>query len=172
MDLNTFNELRSTRGQAAIADAFDLAPTETAFLACYEKLRKVYDPALARAALETVLLRQKARVKFSHADLMYFTREALEQATGEAAAGHRAARLAPFVVVADLCCGIGGDTLSLAAAGTTVHAVESDPLRLAMAKANAEALGRTDRVTFHEAYALTVPLPDVLAAFADPGRRA
>jgi hypothetical protein len=41
-----------------------------------------------------------------------------------------------------------------------------------MAKANASALGLADRVTFQEADAITVPLPDVRAAFADPGRRA
>ncbi len=154
------------------ADAAALSPTEYTFLAGYEKLRKKHPVALAKAALETVLLRVKARVKFANADRMYFTREALEQATGDVVARHRARRFAPFGVVADLCCGIGGDTLALAASGLTVHAVESDPLRLAMAHANAATLGVADRIVFHDADALTVPLPEARAAFADPGRRA
>jgi hypothetical protein len=172
MELATFRELITPTGQAAIADAAALAPTDAAFLASFEKLRKRHAPELAKAALETVLLRRKARVKFARAERMYFTREALEQATGEVAAGHRATRFAPYGVAADLCCGIGGDALALAAVGLTVHAVESDPLRLAMARANAQAFAVADRITFHEADALTAPLPDVRAAFADPARRA
>lgn len=172
MELATFQELVKPTGQAAIADAVALAPTDAAFLASFEKLRKRHAPELAKAALETVLLRRKARVKFARADRMYFTREALEQATGEVAAGHRATRFALYGVMADLCCGIGGDALALAASGLRVHAVESDPLRLAMARANALALGVEDRITFREADALAAPLPDVRAAFADPARRA
>jgi SAM-dependent methyltransferase len=171
MDVATFQELLSQKGQTALADAEALATIETGFLDCFEKLRKRHAPALAKAAIETILLRRKARMKFTSADRMYFTREALEQATGELAARHRARRFAPFGAVADLGCGIGGDTLALAGAGLTVHAVESDPLRLAMAQANAEALRLANRIVFHEGDALTVPLPDVRAAFADPARR-
>jgi THUMP domain-containing protein/RNA cap guanine-N2 methyltransferase len=172
MDLATFTELLSAKGQVALTDAAALAPSEATFLGCFEKLRKHHQPALAKAALETVLLRERAHVKFANADRMYFTREALEQATGEVAARHRAGRFAPYGFVADLCCGIGGDTLALAASGLTVHAVESDSLRLAMALANAQAAGVSERITFHEGDALTVSLPEVRAAFADPARRA
>lgn len=171
MDLATFNELLTPAGQAALLEATALAPTEAKFLADYEKLRKRRSPALAKAALETALLRAKARTKFSDANRMYFTREALEQSTGDVAASHRAKRFLTFEEVADLCCGIGGDALALASTGLTVHAVESDPLRLAMAEANANALGLASRVRFHLGDALTVPLPDVRAAFVDPDRR-
>ncbi|WP_439621969.1 THUMP-like domain-containing protein [Gemmata sp.] len=171
MDLTTFRELLTPAGQRVLLAAAALGPTEAAFLACFEKLRKHSPPPLAKAALDTVLLRLRARPKFAAADRMYFTREALEQATGDAVATYRAARYASFGVVADLCCGIGGDALAFAAAGLTVHAVELDPLRAAMAAANAAALGVADRVTVHEADALTVPLPGVRAAFADPNRR-
>jgi SAM-dependent methyltransferase len=171
MDLATFNELLSPAGRAALAEAATLAPTQSTYLAAAGRLRKRFPPALAAAALETVVLRAKARAKFAAADQMFFTREALEQATGDAAATHRARRLAPYGVVADLCCGIGGDTLALAADGATVHAVESDPLRLAMTEANARALGLAERIRIHLGDAVTVPLPDVRAAFADPDRR-
>jgi hypothetical protein len=117
------------------------------------------------------LLRIRGRTKFAAADAMYFTREALEQASGDAAARHRATRFVPYGVVADLGCGIGGDSLAFAAAGLTVHAVESDPLRAAMAEGNAAVLGFAERITVHVADALAVPFPDVRAAFADPGRR-
>jgi SAM-dependent methyltransferase len=96
----------------------------------------------------------------------------LEQATSEVVARHRAARFAAFGRVADLCCGVGGDALALAAAGASVEAVDSDPLRVAMAEANASALGLAGRVRGHVADALIVPLPGVEAAFADPSRRA
>lgn len=187
MDIDTLQQLLTPAGQAALADAAVLSPTDATFLACYESLRKrLAQPAvqghsgrgvrpelnaspLAKAAVETALLRLKARAKFADADRMYFTREALEQATSDAVARHRARRFAPYGRVADLCCGIGGDALALAAAGCAVEAVDSDPLRAAMAEANAAAVGRDVRVRVGDALAL--PL-DVSAAFADPDRRA
>jgi hypothetical protein len=103
---------------------------------------------------------------------MYFTREALEQASGEVIAQYRAQRFVSYGEVADLCCGIGGDALALASAGLAVQGVEIDPLRVAVANANAQALGLADRIRVSEADALTIPLPGVRAAFADPSRRA
>ncbi|MBA4190285.1 MAG: SAM-dependent methyltransferase [Planctomycetaceae bacterium] len=172
MDLAIFRELLSPAGQRTLAAAAALEPTEARFLACFDKLRKHHPATLAKAALEIALLRVRGRAKFAAADRMYFTREALEQSSGDIVAKYRAARLAPFGVVADLCCGIGGDSLAFAASGLTVHAVELDPLRVAMATANAAALGLSGRITVHTADALTVPVPDVRAAFADPSRRA
>ena len=172
MDLGTFRQLLAPAGQAALAEATALAPTEPTFLACFEKLRKRHPEEVAKAAVETAILRAKAGEKFAHADRMYFTREALEQSTSEAVARHRAKRFASHKLVADLCCGIGGDALALAAAGLRVQAVDSDPLRVAMAEANAVALGFTDRIRCVVGDALAVPLPGVNAAFADPARRA
>jgi SAM-dependent methyltransferase len=172
MDTAAFRELLTPPGQAALAAAAALGPTEAGFLATFEKLRKSFPAGLAKAALETALLRERARAKFAVADRLYFTREALEQASGDAAAAHRAGRFAALGEVADLCCGIGADSLALAAAGLTVQAAETDPLLAAMARANAAALGFGDRITVHEADALTALLPGVRAAFADPARRA
>jgi SAM-dependent methyltransferase len=172
MDRHTFRELLSPAGGRALAGAVALAPTEATFLACATALRKAHPPEVARAALEMVLLRAKARAKFARADALFFTREALEQATAEAVARHRARRLAPFGRVADLCCGIGGDALALAEAGATVDAVDTDELRLAMCAANAAALGFAARVRCVPGDALAVPLPEARAAFADPNRRA
>jgi hypothetical protein len=171
MDIATFHALLAHSGQEALADAMTLEPTETAFLACFEKLRKRYPAPLAKAAIETALLRIKALNKFDSGARMYFTREALEQGSGDLAAAHRANRFVPFGVVADLCCGIGGDSLAFARTGLTVHAVDCDSLRLAMTGANAVALGFKNRIHLHEDDALTIPLPDARAAFADPARR-
>ncbi|AWM36105.1 Methyltransferase domain protein [Gemmata obscuriglobus] len=172
MDLETFRELLSPTGQRLLRQAVSLQPTETTFLTCAATLRKHHAPALAQAALETALLRTKAREKFADAALMYFTREALEQSTSEIVGRHRARRFAEFGNVADLCCGIGADAIALARAGLTVAAVDLDPLRVAMCGANAAALGVTDRVRGIAGDALAAPLPDARAAFADPDRRA
>ena len=77
---------------------------------------------------------------------MFFTRPGLEQASAEVIAGHRSARYAGAGLVADLCCGIGGDLVALAA-GRDVLAVDRDPLHLRMAQANAEVYGVAAGVT-------------------------
>ncbi len=92
MNVETFRQLLAPAGQAALAEAAALAPSESAFLACFETLRKHYPAELVKAALEMAILRVKAHAKFTDADRMYFTREALEQATSEAVARHRCAR--------------------------------------------------------------------------------
>jgi SAM-dependent methyltransferase len=172
MDLPTFRDLLTPAGQAALLAAAALGPTEAGFLAAFEAVRKRHPPALAKAAVETVLLRRRASAKFAAADRMYFTREALEQASGGAVAAYRAGRLAAYPVVLDLGCGVGADALALAAAGCRVEAIDRDELRLAMAGANAAALGLADRVRVTRGDVLAMPLPPADAAVADPSRRA
>src|SRR5690606_4135508 len=81
-------------------------------LALQKTLRRRWPDELVRAALLQHALRERARAKFRNADQMWFDRVALEQATSEAVARHKAARFQGEVD--DLCCGIGGDTLALA----------------------------------------------------------
>jgi SAM-dependent methyltransferase len=104
------------------------------------ELRARYSVELVTAALAQHDLRLRARAKFSRALDMYFTRPGLEQASAEVIAGHRSARYARAGLVADLCCGIGGDLVALAA-GRGLLAVDRDPLHLRMAQANAEVYG-------------------------------
>ncbi len=92
MNNDLFQELLSTTGQIALAEAMGLEPADERFLNCFEKLRKKYPPPLAKAAIEMAILRSKARRKFETAHVMYFTREALEQSSGDIAANHRAKR--------------------------------------------------------------------------------
>jgi len=171
MDLPAFRRLLTPQGRSAVAVAAGPDLTEANLLACHQRLRKQYPEDIARAAVETALLRRKAADKFSRADRMYFTREALEQSSGEAVSRYRAQRFGRFEHVADLCCGVGGDLIGLSEA-VRVTAVDADPLRLAMAAENLRAYDRADRVTFVEGDVLTVPLPGIEAAFCDPDRRA
>ena len=169
MDLATFAQLLGPVGRSALTAATDLGPTVATYPALADRLGKHFPAALARAALDTVLLRAKARAKFTRADAMFFTREALEMATGEVVARHRAGRFAGFAAVADLGCGVGGDAIGLAAGGRGVRAVDSDPVLVRMAEANLAAYGL--RAEFAVSDVLTDPLPAADAAFADPGRR-
>jgi hypothetical protein len=135
------------------------------------ELRAAYPAELVAAALTLHGLRVRAGAKFTLAERMWFTREGLEQASSERAAAHRAARFHPYATVADLCTGIGGDLLALAA-GRAVLAVDLDPVRLRLAFANAEVHGVSGRVRPRCADARDVPLHGVGAVFVDPARRA
>ncbi|MEU4227289.1 class I SAM-dependent methyltransferase [Nonomuraea sp. NPDC026600] len=85
------------------------------------------------------------------------------------AGGGQGAAEGPRVV--DVCCGIGGDFIALARAGCVVDALDLDPLTVAVARANAEALGLGDRVTVRVGDAATVSPEDYDWLFADPARR-
>ena len=108
-------------------------------------------------------LRLRARAKFSRALDMFFTRPGLEQASAEVIARYRTARYAGTGLVADLCCGIGGDLVALAA-GRRVLAVDRDPLHLRMARANAGVYGVAAGVTADAADVREVSLGGVAGA--------
>ncbi|HKB04842.1 MAG TPA: hypothetical protein VKD90_21645, partial [Gemmataceae bacterium] len=169
MDLPAFHRLLTAEGQTALAAAIELRPTESTLLAVRQRLHKQFPDELAKAALETAVLRRKAAGKVTLADRMYFTREALEQSSGETISTYRAKRFGEFERVGDLCCGIGGDLIGLSAV-TNVVAVDADPLRLAMAEENLRAYGRRDRATFIHGDVVSVTLPDLAGAFLDPDR--
>ena len=174
MDLASFTHLLTPAGQEALAHAQLLEPREVDFLSHYQHLEKTYPRDLARAALETAILRLEASLKYPQSDKMYFTREALEQSSSFMVSAYRAARFHSFERLLDLGCSIGGDTINLANYAPTI-AVDIDPLRLTMAQANNQALGWADQVRFVQSD-LTCSLPvsgfKQLAAFFDPARRA
>jgi SAM-dependent methyltransferase len=89
--------------------------------------------------LEQIELREKARAKFAAAGRMFFTSRALEQATDEIVAAHKAARFSAPSRVFDLCCGVGGDLLALARRGETLG-FDRDPIMATIATANARLL--------------------------------
>jgi hypothetical protein len=173
MDAAAFRDLLSPAGQQALQAAEGLQPVETDFLRHFSHLARRFPPDLARAALETAILRREAGDKFPQAERMYFTRPALEQASSQALSTYRVQRFAPFDRLADLGCSIGGDTLSLAAQAPTL-AIDLDALRLALAQANLQALGLAQRarlVRADLADLLPLHLNASLALFFDPARR-
>jgi hypothetical protein len=183
MDVETFHALLTPSGQEALQAAMAFSPREENFLADFTDLSRLYYPDLARAALEIAILRGEAMDKFPRAGEMYFTRQALEQASAGEVSAYRVERYRPYNCVADLGCSIGGDTLALAGCVPTIG-LDRDPLRLAMAQANMTALGLTHRAAFIQADLIshlplwcdhridTLVYPYSIALFFDPSRRA
>ncbi|MBX7558521.1 methyltransferase, partial [Streptomyces sp. tea 10] len=96
-------------------------------------------PELVAAVLTQSRLRAKAHAKFGDfARHMVFTRDGVEQATRWSVAALHAQRFAQAGIehVVDLGCGIGADSLALAALERTVTAVERDPVTAAVATVN------------------------------------
>lgn len=164
---SVFHALQQQPDVLAEVAALDLRPAQT--LAVLTRLRKNYPADIAAAALETTVLRQKAIHKFSRADQMFLTSDALQQATHEVVAQYHARLLAPFTTLADLGCSIGGDLIHMAQQADTVG-IDRDPVRLLMARHNVRVYGAAAEVVQAD---LTRPLPlhQIEAAFFDPARR-
>ena len=172
MRLRHFKFLLSPAGQQLLTELSAMTINADNHLPLASQLRQKVSSNQVHALLETALLRQRATKKFTRAGSMYFTREALEQATAELVAAHRAKRFQAkgFNYVADLGCGIGGDSIALASQGQVIG-VEQARLRLAMARENLKAYDHGDGFEALQADLLELsPLP-VDALFADPGRR-
>ena len=131
------------------------------------------DAERSAAATTQVQLRIRAVAKFGDAaPHLFFTPDALEQATRQRVAAHRAARLAaaiPGGSVIDLGCGIGGDLIAFARAGLVAAGVDQDPIRVEMARANLAAIDLAGAVQVGDV--TTIDPSGFDAAFADPARR-
>ena len=136
--MGRFAALLSPRGQQLLAELRQ--QEDPAALRLATGLRARYPVDLVVDALAQHELRLLARAKFSRAMDMFFTRAGLEQASAEVIARYRSARYAEAGLVADLCCGIGGDLAALAG-GRRVLAVDTDLLHLRMARENARVYG-------------------------------
>lgn len=98
-----------------------------------------HSPELVAAVMTQSKLRARAVDKFGEfASSMLFTHHGLEQATRLPVAALHAGRFqrAGLTSVADLGCGIGGDSIALAGLGLDVHAVDRDPVTVAVATVN------------------------------------
>ena len=171
MDLETFEHLLSPSGQDLLAEVEARSGAESD-LALGTSLRRSHPAELVAVALTQHELRVKARSKFGEdAARMYFTHDALEQATRTTVARSRARRLkaAGTTAVVDLGCGIGGDLVAFARAGLRVRGVERDPVRAAIARVNLRALG-LDGEVIEADLADVRPLSDEVP-FLDPARR-
>ena len=165
-------DLLSAEGQQLLSwlSGQDVTPDRALKLA--EELRGRYPADLVAAALTQQALRMAGRAKFSRAEAMLFTRAGLEQASSDVTAAHSARRFAGLGLIADLCCGIGGNLAALANAAGHVIAVDSDLRTLMFAMHNAAVYGSASRVT-----PVCADVRDLHfggsaeAAFIDPARR-
>lgn len=162
--------LLSARGRELLGRLGQEDVTPDTALRVAARLRGEYPAELVRDALAQHELRMRAGAKFARAADMFFTRAGLEQASSEPVARHRARRYDGAQQVADLCCGIGGDLIALAA-GRPVLAVDRDPVHLRMAGANAGAYGVAGGVTTVLADVRDAGLAGADAVFIDPARR-
>jgi hypothetical protein len=173
---STLAALRTADGAALLAAVAARGVADDQVLATTTAVRAAgHSPELVAAAVETIRLRARAVAKFgADAERMFFTPAGAEQATRSSVAAHRAARFAAAGTtrLADLCTGIGGDLVAFARAGMTVQGVDADTLTVAVAAANAEALGLADLVEVRTADVATIDLRGVPAVFCDPARRA
>ena len=177
---HTVDFLLSERGRAAAAELAASGPAALAderLAPLLDRLRRRYTPTEAGALVTLARLRRRAAAKFPQAEGLFFTAEALEQATSFEVAAHHAAwldRHAPPGPLLDLGCGIGGDLLLLAQRRRVI-AYELDPVRARFAEANAAALGLADQVEIRVrdwvADMHAGALPPAAGAFADPARR-
>ena len=173
MDLDAFRWLLTPDGQALLRRASEVYDGQAGDpMKVLDVLRRDASPEHAAAAVTQVELRRRAHAKFGDlAASMYFTPDGLEQSTRLRVAEHRAARVAAAAPssVLDLGCGIGGDLVAFARAGLTAAGVDRDPLRVAVAAANLDALGLGGAVQVTEATELD--LSGFGLVFADPARR-
>jgi SAM-dependent methyltransferase len=165
-------ELLTPAGDELLRRLAGLDVTPDLALRLATELRGQYPAGLIAAALTQQSLRVAGQEKFSRAADMYFTRAGLEQASGELAAAHSTGRFTGLALVADLCCGIGGDLTSLASVAGQVLAVDADLETLAFAMRNVAVNVASGRVTGVCADVRQLRLTGVEAAFIDPARRA
>lgn len=131
-----------------------------------------HSPELVSAVLTQSRLRTRGEEKFGEfARSMLFTPHGLEQATRLPVAAMHAERFqrAGVSSVADLGCGIGGDSMALAGLGMDVRAVDRDPVTVAVATVNLQpfpdAQAHLGRAEGHDPR-------DTEGIWLDPARRA
>ena len=130
-------------------------------------MRSAVGPELGPLALEQAVLKERARSKHPDGARLWWTAEALEQASSYDVAAHRAIRYAGASRVLDLGCSVGGDLLALAEVAPAIG-VDLDETRLLLAQQNARELGRHVQLVRAD----VTRLEPTGAVFADPARRA
>ncbi|MFN0093738.1 MAG: THUMP-like domain-containing protein [Dehalococcoidia bacterium] len=141
MELRRARFLASPAGQAALMSL----PNELAGLDAVRlqtRLRKSFGAEEASALAEQLEHRAKAVERFGGSPLSLYSAGGLQMMTHPLVAKRRAARLAAVgLPIVDLTCGIGGDLSQLAAGGMRTLGIDSDPVALTLAAANAPLAG-------------------------------
>ncbi len=143
-------------------------------LAAGTYLRKHYpeiEPSHLAAIVELTTARERAKEKFHNADMMFFTREAFEQSSGERIAQHRAKRFDGLDNVCDICSGIGGDAIALAGAVKHLTCIEKNHARLVFCRENLAVHNFSAEMINADIIEINARLYGYDALFIDPGRR-
>lgn len=130
-----------------------------------------YEPALLTAAVEIAAARDRAAPYYARSSEMYFTREALEQATAGNVAEHRAERFRGADHVADICSGIGGDAIALAGVCGSLTCIDRDRARLMLCRENCRVYEHNVGCVCADASYVLSCSGDWDAVFIDPARR-
>jgi hypothetical protein len=165
-----FLQLLSKEGQSLLAQIdystkLDIVKTITTLRA------QGHDPALIAIALTQAKLRKRAEAKFGEfAQRMFFTEDALEQASRLQVAALHANRFkqANITQIADLGCGIGAESLAFASLDLRVSAYEIDEVTSAIAAYN---LAIFENVEVKNEDVTKLDLTKHQALFFDPARR-
>jgi hypothetical protein len=160
--------LTTGTGRALLAEVALVARPGPADLT---RWRKGASAGWVAAALRLAEGRRRGAAKFRRAGAMWFDPTGLEQATAEPVARHKARRFADATVL-DLCAGIGGDALALAAEACRVIAVDRDPGMCRRVLWNAGVYEVADRVAPVCARAESFPIAPGMLVHLDPDRRA
>ena len=165
-----FVKLLSPEGQSLLAEvAID---TKTDVVKTVSRLRALgHDAGLVATVLTQAKLRARAKAKFGEfAKSMFFTEDGLEQASRLQVAALHAGRFrtAGIKEVADLGCGIGAESLALAAIDLNVTAVELDEVTAACATYN---LAPFDNARVENGDVTNLDLTGFESQFFDPARR-
>ncbi|MCB9833012.1 MAG: hypothetical protein H6807_11110 [Planctomycetes bacterium] len=131
------------------------------------ELRKNLEPWQAAALLDQERGRRSLRGRHHLAESLVVDALAAAQASAEACALRRAARFPNDALVADLGCSVGIDSLALAA-GRRLVALDREPGRLILARANLELAGQSALLVCGAAPAAAPRCPFL---HADPDRR-
>ncbi|MEO8393636.1 MAG: methyltransferase domain-containing protein [Chloroflexota bacterium] len=168
--LDDLGFLSSDAGERVLSRLADEDLRDENTLKLITSLRRDLSLTQAGSALELARLRKKAVSKFGDdASKLYFTKDALEQASDPRIRKWRVWSQQDYKQVIDACCGIGADSLAFAQAGQEVIGLDIDPLRIEMARLNAQALGLKNVI--FEVADVRQNVPDSDLIFFDPGRR-
>ncbi len=161
-DLKLVAYLSSGAGAQALRDVDGYRLSDASRVSDIASIRRQFGDH-APALVETVLLRRKATAKFDDPSHWLFTGDALQQATAQPVAEHRARRLAG-TTVHDVTCSVGTELAALRNSARCVVGSDIDPVRLAMAGHNVGdvALCRADALR---------PVTRDAVVVADPARR-
>jgi THUMP domain-like len=160
-DIEAVAYLRSQAGENALREVGGYRLTDATLVADIASARGRFGDHAA-VLVETTLLRRRATAKLADPSGWLFTDEALQQATAEPVAMHRARRLAGRIVH-DATCSIGTELAALRDSVVFAIGSDVDPVRLAMARHNVDVdLCRADALR---------PVTRDTVVLVDPARR-